>query len=373
MAGPAQPRRTTLRDVAEAAGTTTMTVSNVINGRSSQVSAETARRVIAASDRLGYRPHAAARHLRAAKRMAVGVVIVDPSPYYLSDPFTAAMLAGLNETLGRHGYSLILQGVQARDLGTVPMLRHIESDGLCVVASGSAKERRKILSRIAGLGQPVVVVQDEAAADLDDSCAILLDDSGGACAVAAHLCERHLRSVVMLVPAVEWPAMVRREEAVRRVLSSLPEPPAFTVLRCAAEGFEATQHELAGQIDRSGLPDAIVGGNDRMALAALKLLAQRNIDVPGRVRVTGFNGLENHLYADPALTTVVSPAFRLGEEAASALVARLKTGTFEWRRKVLPVQFVANRSSQIDADRSSDKKRPPRAFHSKQGQTQQGE
>lgn len=348
MAAPPLPRRMTLRDVAEAAGTTTMTVSNVINGRTGQVGAETARRVIAASDRLGYRPLAAARHLRADRRMAVGVVIVDPSPYYLSDPFTSAMLAGLNDALGRHGYSLILQGVPASDLASVPMLRHVESDGLCVVPSGPAKERRKILARIAGLGQPVVVIQDEAVASLGDACAIRLDDAGGARELAEHLGRAAPHSVVMLVPAVEWPAMVRREDGVRRVFAASAAPPQFTVLRCAGESFEATQRELARHIDAHGLPDAIVGGNDRMALAALRLLAERGITVPGRVRVTGFNGLENHLYADPPLTTVISPAFNLGEEAATALIDRLKTGAFAWRRKVLPVRFVANRSSQSE-------------------------
>jgi LacI family transcriptional regulator len=334
----ATARRVTLRDVAREAGTTTMTVSNVLNGRSDQVGPDTARRVLAATDRLGYRPLAAARQLRAAKRMAIGVVIVDPSPYYLSDPFTSAMLAGLNEALARAGYSLILRGAPAPALGEIPMLRSVECDGMCLVASGPSKERKRILERVASLSVPVVVIQDESGPD--DSCAVMLDDAGGADAVARHLARGNPRRVAMLVPGVEWPAMVRREAAVRKVF------PNAAVLRCADEGFEATQATLAAHIDAAGLPDALIGGNDRMALAALRLFAARGIPVPTRVRVTGFNGLENHHYAEPPLTTVFSPAFQLGETAADALVHRLAEGSFEFRRRVLPVRFAADRSSQ---------------------------
>lgn len=334
----ATARRITLRDVAREAGTTTMTVSNVLNGRSDQVGPDTARRVLAASDRLGYRPLAAARQLRAAKRMAIGVVIVDPSPYYLSDPFTSAMLAGLNEALARAGYSLILRGAPAPALGDIPMLRHVECDGMCLVASGPAKERKRILARVSSLSVPVVVIQDEGGPG--DVCSVMLDDSGGADEIARHLARDNPRRVVMLVPGVEWPAMVRREAAVRNVF------PHVEVLRCADEGFEATQATLAAHIDANGPPDAVIGGNDRMALAALRLFAARGISVPARVRVTGFNGLENHHYAEPPLTTVFSPAFRLGETAADALVRRLGEGRFEFRRRVLPVRFAVDRSSQ---------------------------
>ena len=59
----------TLRDVALAAGTTPMTVSNVINGRKGQVGAEMTAKVLAACAQLDYRPHANARQLRTRQRM----------------------------------------------------------------------------------------------------------------------------------------------------------------------------------------------------------------------------------------------------------------------------------------------------------------
>ena len=110
-------RSVTLRDVAADARTTPMTVSNVVNGRTREVGRETFERVMEACVRLGYRPHAAARRLRTNRRMAIGVVIVDPSPNYLADPFTAAMLAGLTDHLGPRSYSLVIHGASQEGVG----------------------------------------------------------------------------------------------------------------------------------------------------------------------------------------------------------------------------------------------------------------
>ncbi len=344
---PDAPRRAqvTLRDVARAAGTTPMTVSNVVNGREGQVGAELRARVLAACEALGYRPNAGARLLRTNRHMAVGVVMVDPSPHYLSDPFTAALLAGMTDVFRSRGYAILLEGADAAALDSAAVMRRVATDGLCLVLSGPEAERRALLARVAALGQPLVLVQEDLPEDATDACAVLQDDRGGAAMIARHLFAEPTRQAVMLVPALAWPAMERRAQGVRDVLASLPVPPAFHLVAADGEGFEATQAALAAHVGRHGLPDAVIGGNDRMAIAALKWLVARGLSVPHDVRVTGFNAFDIWRYATPELTTVRSPAFELGEEAARAMIARIETGAFPVRRMLLPVDFMPHRSS----------------------------
>jgi LacI family transcriptional regulator len=337
--------RATLRDVAKLAGTTPMTVSNVVNGRAGQVGAEVAARVRAACERLDYRPHANARRLRTNRRQAVGVVIVDPSPFYVSDPLTAAMLAGLTARLGKHGYSTVLHGVSPDELDAAPLLRQIESDGICLMLSGSASKRRAALDRVRALGQPLLLLQEELPADLADAASIIQDDAGGAAAVATHLLDGGIASAVMLVPGQDWPAMERREAGIRAVFEAAPRPPRFDVVRCGDEGFDSTAAALAAHLDRHGVPDAVIGGNDQMAIAGMKLLQARGLDVPGDVLVTGFNGLDFWRYATPELTTVFSPAYAIGETAGEAMLNRLSFGAFPFRSRVLPVRLAPHGSS----------------------------
>jgi DNA-binding LacI/PurR family transcriptional regulator len=322
-----------------------MTVSNVVNMRSGQVGAATARRVMEACAELGYRPHAAARELRTNRRMAIGVVIVDPSPHYLSDPFTAAVLAGLNDVLGAAGYSMLLHGGSFEGLAHTPVLARIETDALCLVGSGGAEEAAFFLNRVLALGQPVIVLQDELPAGADDACALLQDDLGGGRMVAAHMFAAPCRHPVMLVPSLRWPAMERREQGIRAVMAERGVAAPLHVVRCGDESFDDTRKALAAHMETHGVPDVVMGGNDRMAIAAMKLLADRGVLAPAQVRVSGFNGFDFWRYATPELTTVMSPAFQLGEEAARALLGRLETGGFAANRDVLPVAFAPNRSS----------------------------
>ncbi len=345
--------RATLRDVARLAGTTPMTVSNVINARSGQAGTETTRRVMEACAQLGYRPHAAARKLRTNRRMAIGVIIVDPSPHYISDPFTSALLAGLNDVLGAGGYSMLLHGGSRESLDHSPLLARVETDALCLVGCGAPGELASLLDQLLRLGQPVALLQDELPDGAGDACAFLQDDWEGGRAVARHMFARSAasnpcRHPVMLAPSLRWPAMERREAGIREVMAALRVAASLHVVRCGDESFDETQGALARHIAIEGVPDVVMGGNDRMAIAAMKLLAEHGVFAPGMVRVSGFNGFDFWRYATPELTTVRSPAFQLGDACGRALLHRLETGAFSSRRVVLPVEFAPNRSSTTD-------------------------
>jgi LacI family transcriptional regulator len=347
----------TLRDVARAAGTSAMTVSNVVNGRAGQVGADLRARVEATCSRLGYRPHSGARQLRVNRHMSVGVIIADASPHYLSDPFTAAVLAGLNDAFSAEGYTVALHSAPPHDVGRLPPLRRISTDGVMLMTSGRPTVRRKLIARIAGLGQPLVLIQDELPRGLTDACSLLQDDRGGACEIARHLLAEPAAHAVMLVPEISWPAMERRQAGILAELALAAAPPRFHVVTCGDESFEATQAALATHCRHNGYPDIIIGGNDRMAIAAMKWLVSRGRRVPDDVRVTGFNGFDFWRYANPELTTVRSPAFELGETGARAMLTRLQTGRFPFRDRILPVVFSPQQSS----DRRANEGTPPRS------------
>lgn len=341
----------TIRDVAAAVGVTPMTVSNVINGRTNEVSRETFARVMEMCRSLGYRPHASARRLRTDRRMAVGVVIVDPSPHYLADPFIAALLAGLNESLAASGYSIVLHGAVPEKIAALPMMQRIETDALCVFLAGTRAERQRLLADLAALGQPLVLLQEDLAefegggSGLSDVCALVQDDFGGGAEVARHVLEGGARRIAMLVPGAVWSAMERREAGVRAVLARQADPPALDLVRCGDEGYADTQRAFAAYLAERGVPDVVVGGNDQMAIAAMNLLTSRGHRVPEEVRVTGFNGFEIWRYATPTLTTVFSPAFAIGRQAGEAILTRMTEGRFATRQITLPVTFVPNLSS----------------------------
>jgi LacI family transcriptional regulator len=337
----ARQRAVTLKDVALAAGVTPMTVSNVLNKRSSQVSKETRDKVLVAIEQLGYRPHAIARRLRSGRRNAIGMLVLDDVPAFLSDPFTNQVIAGLSNVAADNGYSLVLQGVRYANFDNAPLLSQLEADGVCALLSGSSEQRRTLVARLTSLGIPLVLVQEKVVAP--GVCTIRQNDRGGAVEIARHVLSRGARRIMMLLPAEEWPAMIEREAGVREACAAAGAE--LIIVRCGDEGLADTQAALAAAIETHGVPDAVVGGNDRMAMAALKWLAENGFKVPDTVRVTGFNAFDFSTYTSPALTTVRSAAYEMGRRAGQELLANLRTGSFTADDIVLPVAFEPAASS----------------------------
>jgi DNA-binding LacI/PurR family transcriptional regulator len=334
----------TLREVAKLAGVSVMTVSNVINGHFGMMAAKTRGDVEAAVRKLNYRPHSSARALRSAKRLSVGLMIVDPSTTFIADAFTTHVMAGLGNHLSKRGYALVIQGVAPDRLEASTLLRWHQSDCLCVVPSGDRAARHQLYRRLSDLHQPILTIQDEIPDFLKDGAAVRQDDRGGAWQLTARLLAAGARRLAYLREAHAWPAADNREHGIRDAMTT--EPGArLDVIAAASSGFADTTAALARYVEISGAPDAVIGANDQMGIAAMRFLTENGYAIPDRVRVTGFNAFDFYHYAAPRLTTVRSAAYDIGEAAAVALLHRLTSGSFARRDTLLPVSLVEGQSA----------------------------
>ncbi|MES1208791.1 MAG: SpoIIE family protein phosphatase [Pseudomonadota bacterium] len=95
--------------------------------------------------------------------------------------------------------------------------------------------------------------------------------------------------------------------------------------------------------DRRVAFDALVAGNDYMALGALEALEARGIDVPGDVAVVGFDDIEDARFSSPPLTTVRQPLYQQGEAALDRVLAQLEGRSVELN-SVHATELVVRRS-----------------------------
>ena len=98
-----------------------------------------------------------------------------------------------------------------------------------------------------------------------------------------------------------------------------------------------TQLAIGRYVDREGLPDVFMGGNDQMAIAALTWALDRHLAIPQDLKVTGFNGFDFAQYVRPRLTTIRSPAYEMGKQGAALLLKRLSKGAFDQSHLLLDV------------------------------------
>lgn len=334
----AAPRLPTVQDVARAAGVSAGTVSNVLNDRRSAVSEKTRRIVLAKIEEIGFRPRSGARSLRTARSLSIALIIADDAELYLQDPFPAAIVAGFTAYLNKHGYVAVLHGCRLADLSQSIAVRQFGVDGYCLFLSGNSTERRKVLDQMLRWHQPIVLLQETDPVAIEDVCVVRQADAEGGAMLADHLLDRGARSATFVASELDWAAISARLQGFRSAVARRGGTMIVDELRCADEMFDTVIENVERYL-RGSRPDALVGANDQIAIAAMRAATQSGMRVPADILITGFNALEFWRYTQPELTTIASPAFNLGARAAEIMIARLNGGHFDVRDLVLPVRF----------------------------------
>lgn len=204
--------RVTGKDVARAAGVTTATVSNVLNGKRN-VGESTRKRVLEAVRELGYVPDRAARALRQRTSGAIGVVIEKN----LTNPRYGRTVEGMLRAADANGYRITLcRNHRAEDSPCDDYLRAYfehQVDGIIFVSRDIEGPSPESIMTVERDHVPFVALDCQTASDAFST--IDFDYRGGACEVARHLLSQGAHRVVYLRPAHRNAQESLREEGVR--------------------------------------------------------------------------------------------------------------------------------------------------------------
>ncbi|MBB6567553.1 LacI family DNA-binding transcriptional regulator [Kribbella sandramycini] len=300
----------TMADVARTAGVSTMTVSNVVNGRP-RVGAATRERVLAAINELGYQVNLAARHLRAGRTGVVGLAVPE-----LERPYFAQLAGRLADQFEAHGLRIVMERTGASregELDAVAFSRLRMYDGLILsVVDMDPGELTGI-----GTDAPVVMIGERALPSRFDH--VLMDNVDGARQATAQLLAGN-RRIAMLggdpAGAATMPALRAQGYALAHHAAGVPIDPALNV-QCMF-GFQDGYDAVRSLLDRGIAFDAVFALTDVVAIGALRALADAGIQVPAEVELIGFDDLDEAAYLVPSLSTI-NP----GHEQMAAAITRL--------------------------------------------------
>lgn len=339
-----RPRRVTLKAVAEAAKVSPITVSNVVNGRFHSMSAETRMRVEAAIAQLNYRVNLAARGLKHSQHYCVALVVLDHRPAFLSHPAHHQVAAGLSNFLSANGYTVAIEGVSPERIENLSYLDRFSTDALCLIASGPLPGRFQVLEKLQAARQPLVVFHESPRNPDARTCYVRSDDRTGGELLARHMLEQGARRFVMLLPRREWAPMTERENGVKAALERLDGTSLHT-LRVDGLSVQEIGATLEEYLKQNDLPEAVLGGNDLLAAAALKHLRRKGCRIPDQVRIGGFGCYDLIQYLDPTLSSIRIPTYTMGQTAGKEILHALSEGQFSRNDILLPVELVRGESS----------------------------
>ncbi|MBN2247468.1 MAG: LacI family DNA-binding transcriptional regulator [Coriobacteriia bacterium] len=329
----------TIKDVAERAGVSVATASRVLSG-GRKVSAELADRVRESARELGYRHNAVARALRHGRTSSVGMIVPE-----IGNPFFPSLVEAVERTLSDSGRDLLLCDAQqdpAMELRRARTLMARQVDGLILIPV-SASASRAALDEVAS--QLPVIQLDRFVQDyLVDWVGV--DDALGITLAVEHVTGLGAKRIAFVSAAPECSSAQQRlrgfTDATRR-LGLLGSGSRLLGEFSAGWGRAAAQKLLA----ESSLPDAVVCGNDEIAVGLLGEFRRARVRVPDDVLVTGFDDIRFAALADPPLTTVRQPHEVIASECIRLLDARMNDTDLPVQRIAIAPSLITRESTGI--------------------------
>lgn len=333
--------RPTIRDVAELAKVSDMTVSRILGGKAKHGASTTAR-VMKAAEVLGYRPNGFARQLRNRDQPIVGVIFTRmPESSPTLDLFESKILGALEAELIENRVPVLLSSVSSAEIesGSMPdiVTQGYVDTVVCLFLENPAyvaslKSRTRHLIHIGRTDASVVQVDT--------------DNRSGAQMAARHLHSLGHRDIVLVRPKEYVIDHIERVEVfVSEFVALAGAEGRVRFAECSVWNDDFTASALE-QILKPKLPDAIFCTNDFLALQILRRLKHHGVAIPRDVSLMGFDDMELAAYSDPPLTTIGIDKLAIGKKAAELALGCLRgESALPAGPSILPVHLIERAST----------------------------
>lgn len=321
-----------MADIAAESHVSVKTVSRVINHEPG-VRPDTAERVRAVIERVGFRSGFGATTLRQGRTFTVGLVVED-----LADPFYSHIGAAVEKEARIHRYLLVTasaEGSPTRERSVLKGLLARRVDGLVVVPAG---ETPTADPAVALSGTPVVYldrpVRSETPVDT-----ILSDNLGGIRSAVEHLVAHGHRRIGLVGDSVGvWTARQRRDGFV--VTHRDLRLPGNPLVAMGPHTVESVRIVLAQWTADPDPVTAIITGNTRVTIPALHSLH----DWARHLSFVAYDDFELSDIVEPPVTVVHQDPAALGQKAAQQLFARLLGDESPAQTVVMPTRLIVRAS-----------------------------
>ncbi len=307
--------RATIADVARLAAVSPMTVSRTLKDPT-LVTRELRDRVMAAVAELGYVPNLAAQTLASARSNIIGVIV--PS---ISNSVFVETLAGIRDRASVAGYQVIIgetlySADLERQLLSTQLGRAI--DGVLVTGIDLHRDVRDGFAR---RSVPLVHMMD--LAPDPDTLSVGFSQFSAGEAVGRYVLGRGYRRPALLAAQLD-PRTMKRREGFHHALGEAGQSGIAEILTPNPSSVALGGQLLTRLLGAHPYCDVVFCGNDDIALGALFECHRRGIAVPERLAIIGFNDLPFAQYAVPSITSVTTPRYEIGFQAAHMLLRQIE-------------------------------------------------
>ncbi|HEX2975122.1 MAG TPA: LacI family DNA-binding transcriptional regulator [Bacteroidales bacterium] len=322
-------REITIYDLAKALDLSPSTVSRGLKDHP-HIRKETARKIKAVADEMGYQRNTFASNLRAKHTNTIGLVVPRLNSYFM-----ASVISGIEKVTNEQGYGLVISTSQEsaeREISSIYTLYNSRVDGLLVSLAydtGELDHFRMLLNR------DIPVVFFDRVSECSGCIKVVIDNFKAGLDATTHLVEQGCRNIVHLGGNLSRNVYEDRYKGYRKALTESGIAFSKKLVLISDLSVDSAR-EAARQILRmKTMPDGLFASNDASAVAVIMEMQKHGIKVPEDICIAGFNNEPVSQVIKPNLTTVDYPAQEIGEIAALSLINRLRGNHMEDRNTIL--------------------------------------
>ncbi|GKV66942.1 MULTISPECIES: LacI family DNA-binding transcriptional regulator [unclassified Sporosarcina] len=319
-------------DVAKLANVSIATVSRVTSNKEG-VNEATKAAVLKAMEELGYRPNSAARTLRMSKSNIIIVLMLN-----IKNSFYSEYIRGLEEVAQKAGYFLLIgstDGDMTKEKKYMNLIHDSRVDGVILTTEGIMNESS--IKKI-NKSSPVVLTFDYVPGQNIPS--ISIDNESASRKITNHLINLGHKRIAHITGYMGRLQSQTRLNGYKQALLQHNITVEEALIQEGGylfkDGYAAAQKLLS--FDK--LPSAIYGGNDNIAIGALKAVQEAGLRVPEDIAIVGFDNLDIANYMTPGLTTIHQPRYEIGKRAMSLLLLKIENAEIEKPHIILEDQLI---------------------------------
>ncbi|MGL4265613.1 MAG: ribose utilization transcriptional repressor RbsR [Weissella cibaria] len=325
-------KKASIKDVANLAGVSPTTVSQVLNKRNDHFPQETIDKVLAAQKELGYVPNQSAKSLRGNANPLIGVLV--PS---LRNPFFSDLMQSMQEHA--HGVAdlaffsatddeidqaiLTLIGRGVNGLVIARMLPHVQDVNTYL-------NKQKL---------PYVVLDQTN--DDSDADSVKTNEYQGGVTVAEHLLQLGHRDVALILPDYLTENLRERIQGFEDTVNQTANT---SITRFETSMSKHGGLAIASRVKRANVTAAFAL-NDELAIGLLRGLKNAGVDVPKTFSVVGYDNTDYSEFMVPSVTTVTQPVWRMGQIALEMVLARINDPSIAKQTEILDTHLIIREST----------------------------
>ncbi|MEX1349827.1 MAG: LacI family DNA-binding transcriptional regulator [Desulfobacterales bacterium] len=323
-----------IKNVADAAGVSTATVSRVLANKP-HVRPEVKQRVMEVVRKLNYQPNRAAQSLRSNTSKIIALIVAD-----IENPFFQKVSRAVDDTAQELGYNVIVCNTDEdpeKERECLELLRVGNLAGAILAPTLAGLEN---FNDIYSLDTPVVMIDRHASNyDVDN---VLIDNVSSAHRIVTHLIEHGYRRLAGVFGS-STTGRERHDGFLKALkdhdIKPLKDLIKFTEAR-EEDGFKVAM-KLLKMRDR---PDAIITSNSLLAAGILLAIRESGLAVPDDIAFASFDDTTWAKLIEPSLTVIEQPTYEIGRTAAELLIKRIQDPTRSNREVVLKTKLIVRQS-----------------------------